>query len=937
MTCDEIQSLMLEFAEGELDDPQSDAVRTHVRACGPCMAKLRSTRELVGDLSAARSLDHQVNQSSPPPPTAAESLLGRRKIGDFEILGELGRGGMGVVYRARQISLNRVVALKVLNAGTIQSERHVTRFRKEARAAARLHHTNIVPVYAQGEEDGLFYYAMELIDGRSLSQVLQENSSLVMSPEAVMDAGQPSPAASTSPRAAASAPAAADPPPGLATQTHAARGPASLPTAFSITVKKPAPQRSLLHSGVRHRDYKRIARLFAEVADGLQHAHEQGIVHRDIKPQNLMLGRDDRLHITDFGLARLLDEPGMTLSTELVGTPAYMSPEQVSGDRQRVGPRSDIYSLGVSLYEVLALQRPHQAETYDQMIHHVLHRDPPPPRKIDPHVPLDLETICLRAIEKEPARRFAAAADMARELRRYADDTPLTIRRTGPLGKLVRWVRRNPARATAGAAVVAVLLLGVLTQNLLKAYVLRELSAAWDALMEDYRNDEPARAHLASIRWLNPLFGDSRRFLMADALANALHDAARAHASIEQHLLKSPADADAHCLAAWICVRLMRDMGDQKWADARAHLARAEQHVADLTHAGHFFRGMALVQFDPETAAGAFGDAVKIKGAGFLQAMMQQARASNYFMYMLRDRGIKVYGRTADDLGYIVRLQPQRELPRYLLATCHIIAAEIYRDDGKPEQADECYRLSLAVWDDPAVESIPPENRFNVIARAHESRGDLAKAIQVLESTPESVLKNTSRREEWAAYLMRLYYWTGNYAKAAECCRIRFEKVKKYDPDAALFAALIAHAASDDDAARQALDAGVQASERNAEHLLLLDAGYRLVGLPPPDGLLSDEKDFNSPASPRWSSDWLKLLYRYQRGETAWDEVIRVADELSGGSEVWRHLLMAGAHFYRAAATNDAATRREALRAAWKQHDNERYAFRAKMVLGPEP
>src|SRR5215471_19337336 len=223
-----------------------------------------------------------------------------QRLGDFEIVREIGRGGMGVVYEARQVSLNRPVALKVLTGGLGLTPKAVQRFRREAEAAAKLHHTNIVPVYATGEADGFHFYAMELIDGPSLDRVITQ---LRKGPEA-----------SAVPAYGALAPELTTTGPYLDTST---------PTGSGVS--------SGLSSGSAYFDT--VARMVVDVADALHHAHQNNVIHRDVKPANLLLGADGRLSINDFGLARVLEEPGMTTTGEFVGTPAYMAPEQIAGGR----------------------------------------------------------------------------------------------------------------------------------------------------------------------------------------------------------------------------------------------------------------------------------------------------------------------------------------------------------------------------------------------------------------------------------------------------------------------------------------------------------------------------------------------------------------------------------------------------------------------------
>jgi serine/threonine protein kinase len=206
-------------------------------------------------------------------------------------------------------------------------------------------------------------------------------------------------------------------------------------------------------------DYRHVARLLADVADALDCAHQHGVIHRDVKPHNLLLGATNRLHLTDFGLARLTDAPHLTASGEVMGTPAYLSPEQVRADIGRIDHRTDIYSLGVTLYEIITKRKPFEGETREQILSGICTAEPAAPRRLNPHIPLDLETICLRAMEKEPGRRQATAAVLAEDLRRFADGRPILSRRTSRLEKAAKWVTRHKAATVAMAATAAMVLL----------------------------------------------------------------------------------------------------------------------------------------------------------------------------------------------------------------------------------------------------------------------------------------------------------------------------------------------------------------------------------------------------------------------------------------------------------------------------------------------
>jgi serine/threonine protein kinase len=269
----------------------------------------------------------------------------------YEVLGELGRGGMGVVYRARQVSLKRLVALKVIRDGALAGPQQRARFRIEAEAAARMHHANVVAIYEVGEHQGHPFFAMELVEGPSLEKHL---------------AGQP----------------------------------------------QPAPQ---------------AAELVLTLALAVGHAHAQNVVHRDLKPANVLLSPEGTPKIADFGLAKRLDSQSTAWTQDgaVIGTAGYMAPEQAAGRAREIGPGADVYALGAILYEVLTGRPPFLADSWQQAIERVLHDEPAPPARLRPGVPPDLETICLKCLEKEPARRYATAGELAADLGRFLEGKPV--------------------------------------------------------------------------------------------------------------------------------------------------------------------------------------------------------------------------------------------------------------------------------------------------------------------------------------------------------------------------------------------------------------------------------------------------------------------------------------------------------------------------------
>lgn len=367
----------------------------------------------------------------PSQPETTGGIQGKR-LGDFELISELGRGGMGIVYEAHQISLNRRVALKVLPPGLSLTPEARIRFEREAHAAAKLHHTNIVPVHAFGEQDGYHFYAMDLVDGQPLSRILDDlrggHANLLL--DETLTAR-----------------------PGKRDET-------------GENTRSPASTSGATTTGGREW-FDTVARLVADVAEALDYAHGRGVIHRDVKPANLLFSLDGRLSIADFGLARVAQEPGMTVSGSLLGSPAYMSPEQIAAGRMKLDHRTDVYSLGAVLYEMLTLQHPFPGETREEVFTGILTKEPRAPRRVNPKVPTDLETICQKAMEKDPDRRYQSAGLFAQDLRRYLERGLITARRAGPVTRTVKWVRRHPVASAvaAGAVVVAILGIAVVQQR----------------------------------------------------------------------------------------------------------------------------------------------------------------------------------------------------------------------------------------------------------------------------------------------------------------------------------------------------------------------------------------------------------------------------------------------------------------------------------------
>jgi serine/threonine protein kinase/Tfp pilus assembly protein PilF len=343
-------------------------------------------------------------------------------FGDFRVVREIGRGGMGIVYEAEQLSLRRRVALKVLRFGATLDSRQRERFYLEARAAAQLHHDNIVPVFTVGCEHGVSFYAMQLIEGRTLASLIAEWSSGTGGPEV------------------ASLPPAA--------LFHSARSPE--PAADTAVIPLPPGSREF---------FRQVARMGIQAAQALDYAHRGGIIHRDVKPANLLVDPAGRLWVTDFGLALFQEASGLTQTGDLVGTPRYMSPEQVRGQRGVIDHRTDVYSLGATLYEMLTLRAAFRSKDRQALLREIADTDPPAPRRWNPAVPIDLETIVLKAMSKEPEARYATARELMEDLQRFLDGQSVLARRPTPSQRAIRWLRRHPA--AVGVAVVGLVVFAV--------------------------------------------------------------------------------------------------------------------------------------------------------------------------------------------------------------------------------------------------------------------------------------------------------------------------------------------------------------------------------------------------------------------------------------------------------------------------------------------
>jgi eukaryotic-like serine/threonine-protein kinase len=366
--------------------------------------------DLAGDLQAALLGIDFVHGAAPRlvPEEHADALPGR-SLGDYRLLRELGRGGMAVVYEAEQVSLGRRVALKVLPFAAVLDPKQLQRFKNEAMAAAHLRHRNIVPVYGVGVERGVHYYAMQYVEGQSLATAIRELKG--------GGAGE------------------------------GARTPISS------------------HGSNREPAYIRMAAsLGVQAAEALDHAHQLGIVHRDVKPGNLLVDQVGTLWVTDFGLASSVADVGLTVTGELLGTIRYMSPEQAQAKRVPIDHRTDVYSLGATLYEFFTLEPAFPGDDPHLVIQDIASKEPVAPRRLNPALPRDLETVILKAMSKDPAGRYTTAQEMADDLGRFLEDRPVEAKRPGPFRRAAKWSRRHRTLVGATAALLLLSTFGLATR-----------------------------------------------------------------------------------------------------------------------------------------------------------------------------------------------------------------------------------------------------------------------------------------------------------------------------------------------------------------------------------------------------------------------------------------------------------------------------------------
>jgi tetratricopeptide (TPR) repeat protein len=517
-----------------------------------------------------------------------------------------------------------------------------------------------VPVYATGEEDGTHFYAMELIEGPSLDHVIRQIRAAASTTGPV-----------STPSAHGNSPSS-----DLAQTGPYVEGTNIAGASSGLTS-------SSLGSGGGYFDT--VARMIAEVADALNNAHTNGVIHRDMKPSNLLLSPAGRLSVNDFGLARMLEQPGMTMTGEFVGTPAYMSPEQIAAGRIPLDHRTDIYSLGATLYELLTLEPPFTGNSREQVLAQIVHKEPKALRRIQKKVPVDLETICLKCLEKDPDRRYQTAGAMAEDLRRYGNRFAISARRAGPVQRLVKWVKRRPAvAASLGCVLVAVCValgfayqahraeqqrteekerhrLQLMDEKISKAYM---IAASGDMGQTD-----------EAIKEIEQLGGSTGQVrLLRGMVAYFRADYQTAVSDLEQAVKLLPGSVTGHAL-------LSASYGGTGQFERSVQLLTEMKSLSPSSPEDYLFKGHAQ-ESNREDGLANLNEGIRLSNSPLGRALRAQAWATRAF----DTRDLEAVANSLEDAKAALGMAPDNPLVLEASILCRVIASVIYKEARLPEK-----------------------------------------------------------------------------------------------------------------------------------------------------------------------------------------------------------------------------------------------------------
>jgi len=692
--------------------------------------------DCLGGLAFIRAAAPRVRESAADGgdgPKPAPALHPESPLGDYRIVREVGRGGMGVVYEAVQLSLGRHVALKVLPFAAAFDPQHLERFKHEAQAAARLHHTNIVPVFGVGCERGLHFYAMQYIEGQSVAE-------LILDLRATPDKGtggqgdkgndplsfSPCPLVPLSPCPAWRA----DTPPAARQSTLELRSSFALrPSSFCRTV----------------------AQLGIQAAQALEHAHQLGVVHRDIKPANLLVDVRGNLWVTDFGLAQLQGDAGLTRTGDLVGTLRYMSPEQVRARPAAVDHRTDVYSLGATLYELLGLEPAFAGNDRNELAARIACEEPRPLRRLNRAVPVELETIVHKAMDKDPAERYATAQELADDLRRFLEDRPIRAKRPTLAQRARKWSRRHKAFVVAAAVTVGAL-----------------LAAGGGALV--FRAEQVRAEHAAA---------QAKQEKELAQREKAVADEERELARRENRLAEKAKELAQKEAYSWKQLRQVSEYNRiaDLWLSNRPHLEEEERTL--IEQALRLCQELAREQSDDPQIRLETGKAYRRVG-DLQQKLGRHAEAE------------EAYGRAVALLEALVAQFPAAVYCRYELACDLEGLGQSLLHTGRPREAEQVVRRSLALYEQLRDEfaNEPSEERLDVLLRMGSPfeaenvwRQSAALRKQVVAQLSKGFRSKLARAHNNLGLVLAAAGRRGEAERAYEQARALQERLAADDPD----------------------------------------------------------------------------------------------------------------------------------------------------------